>query len=133
MGYARWVRRLAAALLCLAACGEDRPYFQSVNAPGDTTDTAGPYLVEAHVVAERGVREVLLRLSPAVGLEHTTELQAAREEAQGDVELWRAWLPGRPVGTRFLFHLVAIDRGGQKATYPDDWPESALTFAVVSP
>lgn len=127
------MRLIAAALLWLAACGEDRPYFQSVTTPADTTDTAGPYPIEAHVVAERGVREVLLRLSPAAGLEHTTELQAQRQEARGEVELWRAALPGRPVGTRFLFHLVAIDRGGQKATYPDDWPDSALTFAVVSP
>jgi hypothetical protein len=125
--------RLLSIALPLVACGEDRPHFQSVSVPEDTIDTVGPYLVEAYVYAERGLRRVGLRVSSEPTEPFDTEILAHEIDTDEGVELWRASLPGRPAGTRFHFHLTAVDDLGQKATYPESYPERELSFAIVGP
>jgi hypothetical protein len=117
-------------------CGDDRPAFISVLTPSDTTDTVGPYRVEAQVVAPNGVYRLLLRLrqAPTSGVFADIRLQAIDEQHDGGT--YFAELPGRPAGTLFEYYLLLIDGagkgGGELVNYPAGAPGELLSFSIVA-
>ena len=124
---------LCVAVLVLAgACGSDQPRFESVALPGDTYETAGPYLIEAYVRAPAGSKELVARLFAAPEAPTYRELAGGRLRKEEDVELWSVELPGRPAGTVFYYYLSFVDRHGKKIVYPPeatqrDAPEATLS------
>lgn len=126
----RWVA--VCVLGAVAACGSERPYFQSVSAPTDTYDTVGPYRVEAWIVAPRGVGIMELRFEDEANRSSADfPMQEAEVSDEASAELWVAELTGRPVGTVLRFYLVLVDQVGQKVVYPAGAPADVLNLKVV--
>jgi hypothetical protein len=122
-----------ALLLALGAgaCGDDKPFFQSVLVPPDSYDTVGPYRIEAYVVAVKGVRGVTVRLPSDSDPSSYSEVLATFKADSGEAELWLADLPGRPAGTVFSFYLEAVDKGGSLVKYPSGAPDELATFRIL--
>lgn len=97
-------------------------------APSDTWDTVGPYVVEAYVVAPRGLERVEARLRASGTVLAGVQVDAA--EGERAPSLWRLELPGQSAGYRYEYELVAVDTTGSKARYPTD-KEAFLSLAVV--
>ena len=123
-------------ILVALACGTDEPYFVSVLLPGDTYDTAGPYRVEAEVIAPNGVLRLVLRLRSESALDVVTwsDLPFAPIDADATGGRYFVELPGRPAGTVFRFYLQVVDGkrsgGGRLAVYPPGAPETLAGFRV---
>jgi hypothetical protein len=132
------MRGLAVALVVVAvtACGNDDPAFISVLPPTDTSDTLGPYRIEAHVVAPNGVYRLLVRLRQEPLSDVFADLRFRPLEELHDGGVYVAELAGRPAGTVFEYYLLLIDGegkgGGALVTYPPAAPEELLTFTILA-
>jgi len=118
------------ALVCLG-CGEE-PRFVSVLLPTDTYDTAGPYLIEAWVVAPAGSKEFTVHLLATPEATSTRDLVGTLVETRDGSERWQLSLPGRPAGTAFYFFLALVERSGHKVVYPAGAPAKLASFRVLA-
>ncbi len=130
-----WRLLFVMSLAAAAGCGDDVPVFLSVLTPEDTTDTLGPYRVEARVAAPNGVYRLLVRLRQAQDSAVFADLPMAPIVERPDGGTYVAELPGRPAGTLFEYYLLLIDGegqgGGKLVTSPAGAPDVLWSFAIV--
>ncbi len=128
------MRRVALILFLVGAagCGRQEPYFISVILPKDTTDTVGPYRVEAYVGAPNGVGRFLLRLANGPESEIFTEMQFTAV-LDDESAVWFVELPGRPVGTEFRYYLLLTDAQGALIRQPEKAPMALHLFRILQP
>lgn len=125
----RWV--VAAWVLATFSCAASDPWFESVLELDDTFDSVGPYLVEAHVVAPRGVESLVLRVSEEPGADTFSAVSLRQIEGDEAGGLYRAALRGRPGGAVIEYDLVLTDRAQVQVTYPGT--AQKLRFSVLTP
>ncbi len=107
------------------------PYVRSIDGPGNTPDTFGPYDTFFDIVNATRV-EVEIEIDDLVSTTVAEDLGAG---------MFRSRIPGQPVGTRVRYRLTAVSDVGVRLDYPDDgqWLEfniiglsgSPLAFAVL--
>jgi hypothetical protein len=115
---------LAISFAALCACAPFEPPVVEAAALGDTADTQGPYVVEAHVRSRRSIDRVeLVWRNAAAGTSAAPGGPVIRvvmgEEGDG---LYRATIPGSGRGALIAYHVEATDSSGDTGS----WPASAV-------
>ncbi len=124
-------RRLTLLLVLLAvACEPSVPAFVSVLAPADTSDTLGPYRIEAYVDAPTGVKSLTCRWVTGDAAEDYAEL-AFERTGDDDAGPWVVELPGLPSGSVVVYYLVLVDEEGTLVRYPEGAPAVLAGFRVL--
>lgn len=104
------------------------PEIVSVDVPGSTFDTTGPYTVTAEVVdALTGVASVDLYYSIDDGSSWTPVSMiptGTPDEYSGDI-------PGQASGTRIKLYVQAADNAANTSTDPDGAPATAYEFGIM--
>jgi len=95
----------------------------------NTTNSAGPYVVEARITAEfdldPSALQVVWSASGAVNASGTSPMTLVTND------LYRAEIPGRPLGTEISYYITAATFEGLSAAYPENAPETVVRFSVV--
>lgn len=107
------------------------PFVRSIDGPGNTPDTEGPYETTFDIVNAE-------RVDVTVDVDGVPSVAAAEQLEDGR---FRALLPGQPVGSRVRYRLSAVSETGTRVEHPADggWIEfdvvglsgSPLAFAVL--
>lgn len=118
-------------LVGAVGCGRQEPFFVSVILPEDTTDTVGPYRIEAYVEAPNGVGRFLLRLANAPSSDIFSEIQFTPSDVDDEAAVWFVELPGRPAGTEFYYYLLLTDTHGALIRLPDTAPVALNVFRIL--
>lgn len=113
-----------ALLLGAIGCGGDDPSISIVSAPVDTADTQGPYVVEAIPDAPEGVFELRLDVQ-------FLDQPILFVPLEGEV--WRARIPGQPVGSQIDWFVELVDSGGDIVREPSEGVRSFQVLTVESP
>jgi subtilisin family serine protease len=100
------------------------PAISNVTNDGTTTDTVGPYLVQATITDYSSVGSA--KLFYRVNNGGWSELAMG---ASGDV--WSASIPGMPQGMQIDYYIWAEDTVGHASTAPADAPASFFTLYIT--
>lgn len=115
-----------AAAVALAACAAEPVRVVSLSLPEDTSDTTGPYLVQAELRGDLAGRELLVCWS----VDGATFVTARAHARAGRDDLRFAELPGQPAGTTVSFLLTLVDDGEPCPAF--DASATLRSFRVVA-
>ncbi len=106
------------------------PAFTGTTVLGNTTDTAGPYVVESTITDLTGVAERHLYYTSS-----TTggPFEAPLTVIDVGAGLVRGEIPGQPLGSRVQYWLTAADPLGNASAEPLGAPWPAYVFQVAQP
>ena len=106
------------------------PYLQNVTNYGGTDDTVGPYDIEVNITDHTAVAEMHFYYTSSNdgGRPHEVTLQLVDAETG----LYKAGIPGQPLGTRVQYWLTAKDPLGNESTAPVGAPWQNYTFMVAA-
>lgn len=96
------------------------PYVRSVDGPGNTPDTIGPYNTFVDLL-------FAIRVDLVIDVDGLITTIAAEDLGDG---LFRARIPGQPVGSHVRYRLLAESDAGVRRGFPAD--EAWLEFDVIS-
>jgi hypothetical protein len=99
--------------------------ISDVTARPNTSDTAGPYPVQAKISDDVAVRTATLLYSVDGGRSFNRVPMA-----MSGSDLYSASVPGQPLGTEVRYYVEATDSDGNIATNPVDVPYTAYRFQV---
>jgi len=114
----------AAALIATLA----RPFRVAItHTPlANTTDTTGPYVVLADIIAAGTLDTGAMFVDYDVG----SGWQTASLTATGEPDRYTAEIPGQPAGTLVAYYLSAADLDGNQVTHPTGAPDDVHRFFV---
>jgi hypothetical protein len=104
------------------------PLIVNTTSYPSTDDTAGPYVIEMNITDYSGLAaKHFFYTSSATG--EPFELSLA--EIDPGTGLFRAEIPGQPLGTRIQYWVTAVDNAGHEACDPQNAPWSLYAFTVA--
>ena len=115
------------------ACGAQDPRFLSVLELSDTTDSVGPYRLEAYVDVPRGVDVFNVRVAESAAALQFGTIAMKRLETTPSNGAWYAELAGRPAGTEYKYYLELRDASGTTITSPARAPAVLHQFMISTP
>ncbi|MCK4546878.1 MAG: T9SS type A sorting domain-containing protein [Candidatus Eisenbacteria sp.] len=92
-----------------------------------TDDTAGPYVIDTHVVEYSGIQEATLFYRVDLGVPQSVPLS---DQGAGD---YRAEIPGQPLGSRIDYYIYGQDIPGLESTDPQGAPGDTTFVFHVAP
>jgi hypothetical protein len=104
--------------------GED-PRIVDVTRLRNTTDTVGPYEVQATAVDD--LRVVRATLHVRINGADTASLEMSPVTGNS----FRARIGGQDVGTQIAYHVEVEDLEGNTAVFPSDAPGTSLVFSII--
>lgn len=118
--------RIALLLTLATACTEAPPAIESLTELSATSDTVGPYVVQAVIT---GVTGEEVELHYRIDDDRRYIPLPMRQSEQP--ERYSAALPGRPAGTVISYYVVVLRDGDRVAMLPEGAAAAPFTFTIT--